>query len=221
MVSAVNAAGAATASPGSLVTIYGVNMARFTAVATTGSDGRLPTRLAGAEVRIGSANAPLLYVSPRQVNAQVPFDTPPGTQTVTMTTGGGVSAGVNITVGTVSPGIFAVVKNADFSLMTASNAARAGDDLAIFATGLGAVSPAVASGQPAPASSLSSTTAGAIVTIGGVAAEVTSPTPVLAPGLVGVYQVNVRVAAGTPTGAQPLVLSIGGQTSNAVSIVVQ
>ena len=121
----------------------------------------------------------------------------------------------------VSPAIFVVVKNSDFSLVTASNPARAGDDLAIFATGLGAVSPAVASGQPAPASPLSSTTAAATVTIGGVAAEVGSPTPVLAPGFVGVYQVNARVATGTPTGTQPLVLSVGGQTSNSISIAVQ
>jgi uncharacterized protein (TIGR03437 family) len=221
IVSAVNVAGVVAASPGSLITIYGANLARFTAVAAVGSDGRLPANLAGAEVRIGTASAPLLYVSPLQINAQVPFDTTAGTQSVTVTTGGGVSTGQNITVETVSPAIFVVVKNSDFSLVTASNPVQAGDDLAIFATGLGAVSPAVASGQPAPASPLSSSTAAAIVTIGGVAAEVSSPTPVLAPGFVGVYQVNVRVAAGTPAGTQPLSLSIGGQTSNSVSIVVQ
>jgi len=221
VVNAANAVGEAAASPGSLITIYGVYLARFTAAASADSNGLLPTNLAGAEVRIGSASAPLLYVSPLQINAQVPFDTAAGTQSVTVTTGGGVTAGESITVGTVSPAIFVVVKNADFSLATAANPVRAGDDLAIFATGLGAVSPAVASGQLAPPSPLSSTAVAATVTIGGVAAEVSSPTPVLAPGFAGVYQVNVRVAAGTPGGAQPLVLSIGGETSNSIAIAVE
>jgi uncharacterized protein (TIGR03437 family) len=134
--------------------------------------------------------------------------------------GATATASSTVNVQSVTPGIFVVVKNSDFSLVTASNPARAGDDLAIFATGLGAVTPAVASGQLAPSNPLS-TTAAAAVTIGGVAAQVSSPTPVLAPGFVGVYQVNARVGAGTPTGSQPLALSIGGQTSNAVNLVIQ
>ena len=196
-------------------------MAWFTAVGYVVSGDRLPTNLGGAEVRIGTAIAPLLYVSPTQINAQVPFETQAGTQAVTVTAGGVLSAAETITVETVSPAIFVVVKNSDFSFVTASNPARAGDFLAIFATGLGSVSPPVATGQFSPISPLSSATTPATVTIGGVAAEVISPTPILAPGFVGAYQVNVQVAAGTPSGPQPLVLTIEGQTSNSVSVVIE
>ena len=172
-------------------------------------------------MRIGAASAPLLYASPTQINAQVPFESQPGTQTVTVTTGGVVSTTEPVTVGTVSPAIFVVVKNSDFSLVTESNPVRVGDVLVIYATGLGSVAPPLASGQLAPVDPLSSTLAPAVVTIGGVAAEVFSPTPLLAPGFVGLYQVNVQVTAGTPSGPQLLVLMVDGQASTAVFVAVE
>jgi sugar lactone lactonase YvrE len=77
-----------------------------------------------------------------------------------------------------------------------------------------------ATGMAAQASPLSGTIATPTVTIGGVVAQVSSSG--LAPGAVGLYQVNVRVPAGsTAGGAVPVILSIGGVTSNTVTIAVQ
>lgn len=231
VVNATNAARVAPASPGSLITIYGTNLTRFTVSQGPRGGGPvaglLPTTVAGTQVRIGTTDIPLLFVSPNQINAQVPFELQPGTYPVTVTNGitatsaGGTSSAQNLTVTPVSPAIFAVVKNSDFSLSTASNPARAGDELAIFATGLGAVTPAVASGQRAPASPLASTVTAPTVTIGGLTAAITSPTPVLAPGFAGVYQVNVRVPTGAASGTAQLVLTTGGQASNSVPVVIQ
>jgi adhesin/invasin len=118
-----------------------------------------------------------------------------------------------------SPAIFVVVKNSDFSVVSASNPVRPGDALAVFATGLGAGSPAVGTGQLPSSSPLSFTAATPTATLGGVAAQV--PASLLAPGFVGLNQVNVIVPAGAASGAQPLRLTVGGVQSNAVNINVQ
>ena len=118
-----------------------------------------------------------------------------------------------------APAIFVAVKNSDFLLISASNTVRAGDAIAVFATGLGAGTPSVGTGLLAAANPLSATAATPTATIGGVNAQVAAS--VLSPGYVGLYQVNVIVPAGTPTGSQSLRLSIGGVQSNSVLINVQ
>jgi len=81
----------------------------------------------------------------------------------------------------------------------------------IWASGLGPVNPAIPTGALAPASPLSRTTLDITATIGGQTARVTYAGA--APGMVGVYQVNVLVPVGTPSGANPLVLTAGGNSS--------
>ena len=96
----------------------------------------------------------------------------------------------------------------------------AGEFISIYCTGLGTVSNQPATGAAAQASPLSVTTTIPTVTIGGVAAQVGFSG--LTPGAVGLYQVNVQVPAGARTGdAVPVILSIGGATSNAATIAVQ
>jgi adhesin/invasin len=88
----------------------------------------------------------------------------------------------------------------------------------IFCTGLGAVTPAVLDGAPAP-SSPAQTTATAVVTIGGVSANVLFSG--LTPGLVGLYQVNVLVPAGISTGIASLSISVHGAASQPVQIATR
>ncbi len=98
--------------------------------------------------------------------------------------------------------------------------ANRGEFISIFCTGLGVVTNSPASGAVAVISPLSETTALPSVTIGGVPAMVSFSG--LAPGFAGLYQVNVQVAENAPTGdAVELVLTIGGVTSNTVTIAVQ
>jgi uncharacterized protein (TIGR03437 family) len=95
-----------------------------------------------------------------------------------------------------------------------------GASISIYCTGLGAVSNQPATGFAAQANPLSVTTTTPTVTIGGVVAPVSFSG--LAPGAVGLYLVTVQVPAGTPSGdAVPILLSIGGFTSNTVTIAVQ
>src|SRR5207248_8809007 len=102
-------------------------------------------------------------------------------------------------------GYAAVVHNADGSLVTPSNPAQAGEYIAIFATGLGAVFPQVPDGAPGPISPLSTTNNTITVYIGNTAAPVVFSG--LAPTLAGLYQVNVQIPAGLTAGDNGLDIS--------------
>jgi uncharacterized protein (TIGR03437 family) len=226
IISAVQDAQIAAASPGSIISIYGTNLAGTTSDASGMEVPRLPTGLNGTDVRIGGRQAALFFVSPNQINAQVPYETQSGdTQVYVVRGGSAFSAPYALRVGQVSPGIFvtslgaAVAKNADFSLVSASNPAAAGEVLSIFCTGLGAVTPAVASGLLAPAGPIALTLAQPTVTVGGRDAEVLASA--LAPGFVGLNQVAIRMPSGVPAGNQPVVITSGGVRSNAAPMAVR
>jgi uncharacterized protein (TIGR03437 family) len=136
----------------------------------------------------------------------------------------------SVTIVNAQPGVFTVsqsgtgqgvVLDALNNLVDSSHAVKAGEAVVIYATGLGATSPAVATGQAAPAvPPLALVTTPVKVTIGGVEAAVEFAG--LAPGFVGLYQVNARVPAGVTAGnAVPLVLTQNGVPSNTVTIAVQ
>src|SRR5712691_5253312 len=93
----------------------------------------------------------------------------------------------------------AVTHSSDFSLVTASKPAAAGEILAVFLTGLGPTVPGVDPGKPFPASPLAAVNSPVDVTVNGKSAEVTAA--VGYPGAVDGYQVNFRVPADTAKGA--------------------
>ena len=131
----------------------------------------------------------------------------------------------------VSPGVFtlnqqgtgpgAILHADDFQPVNDSAPAQPGEFLLIFCTGFGPVQPEVQSGQIAPtAEPLARTVSLPMVNIAGIAADVTFSG--LAPGFVGLYQVNVQVPENAPTGdAVDVVLTIGGVTFNTVTIAVE
>jgi uncharacterized protein (TIGR03437 family) len=186
-------------------------------------------------VTIGGFKAPFYFVSPLQLNVQVPFEVPPGPlaggpvgPALVVTTAGGQSITLTITVDAVAPSLFivdpatnlgAVVKNSDFSLTTTTNPAHAGDAVVIYSTGLGQVTPAAFTGVLlAPPASGFNNTVTVTATIGGQPATVIYS--IGSPGFVGLYQTAVTVPSGV-TGTVPVVLKAGGATSNSVNMVVQ
>jgi uncharacterized protein (TIGR03437 family) len=182
---------AAAMAPGSIASIYGTGLA--TSIATAGSFP-LPTSLGGATVTVNDIAAPLFYASPTQINFQIPFETAVGSATVTTRAGS-----VTIPIRGTAPGLFvetggnAAVLNEDGSVNGAGRPAAAGSVIAAYVTGLGAVSPAVATGAAAPQNPLSRVTTGVTATIGGQSATVQFAG--LAPGFAGLYQVNLIVPA--------------------------
>jgi uncharacterized protein (TIGR03437 family) len=111
-----------------------------------------------------------------------------------------------------------IVTHADYSLVTANSPAHAGETIIIFATGLGPVMPAVATGVAAPLSPLTATVQPSVVTVGGQRAAVAFSG--LAPGFAGLYQVNVLVPA-VPPGQVKLILGVNTTAPTTVTIAVQ
>jgi uncharacterized protein (TIGR03437 family) len=210
------------------MSIYGTNLSPITSD-LNGFTGitELASSMDGVTVTVAGVRAPIYFVSPGQINVQVPFEVAPGQQPVVVTTAGGASAAFTATVASVAPSIFvvdtsgtgAVVKNSDFSLITADNKVKAGDAIVIFSTGLGQVTPAAITGvllKP-PSGSLNNT--GTVtVTIGGQNAVVIYS--IASPSFAGLYQTAVTVPSGV-TGSVALVLTSGTTNSNSVNIAVQ
>ena len=214
-------------APGTLVTIYGSNLAgssRATAIP-------FPVEVDGTQVLLGGQPLPILYSSASQINAQVPYDLPVNTQhQVVVRRGTTLSVPESFTVASSQPGIFTtnqqgtgqgIVMGPDqITVADQNKPAQRGQAIVIYCTGLGAVTPVSILGQPAPSSPLATAVSPVQVTVGEKLVQVFFSG--LTPGFTGLYQVNAILALDTPTGdAVPLTISTAGQISNVVSIAVR
>ena len=224
--SAVNGASFAriAIAPGAVVAIFG---ASFAGGSLSASSVPLPTVLGETSVTFNGVPAPLFFVSSGQINAQVPFDLPAGiVVSIQVKRGSNLSTVRTANVATVSPGIFildqatsagAVFHSSDFSPVSSSSPARPGEYLAIYCTGLGPLRIPVKSGDAAPSvPPLAETVYVPTVNIGGLPTNVIFSG--LAPGFVGLYQVNAQVPAGLPTGSQLVQMTTLGIASNTAMI---
>lgn len=229
ILNAASSAIGAPVAPGSIATVYG---AFLVTSLSTASGAPLPVTLGGLSLQFGgSLAAPLFAVSSGQVNFQVPWELMGQSQTaMSAAINGQSSATQTLNLATYAPGIFSInaqgsgqgaILDSSYNLVNSSNPATAGVTiLQIYCTGLGPVSNQPASGAAASSTQLSQTTATPTVTIGGAQASVLFSG--LAPGSVGEYQVDALVPAGSPKGGSvAVVISIGGATSNTVTISVQ
>ncbi len=227
----INAASGGTngLAPGALITIFGSNLAGATRSAGPGD--LLPDELGGTVVRIGPFRARLLYVSPTQINAQVPVELTDATAAVRVLVGAQESAAVTLNTLPFDPGLFtttgqpggpaAGLRASDFGAISAASPAQRGSVIILYATGLGPVTPSVSSGQfGASREPLNRTVVTPEVRIGDRPARVLFSG--LAPNFVGLYQVNAEIPADVPTGENvPLVLAIGGRGSNAARLAIR
>jgi uncharacterized protein (TIGR03437 family) len=224
--SAVNGASFAKIpiAPGAIVAIFGSGLAASNQSALTAP---LPAVLGETSVTFNGIAAPLFFVSSSQINAQVPFDLPAGTAaSMQVKRGSNLSALRTVSVAAVSPGIFildqasgagAVLHSSDFSTVSSSSPARPGEYVVIFCTGLGPVKTPVKSGETAPSTPpLAETVYPPAVSIAGLPAYVSYSG--LAPGFVGLYQVNAQVPAGLSNGSQPVQIVTLGVASNIATI---
>lgn len=225
----VNAADlSANIAPGGLITLFGTQLSPSNQAS---AEMPLPTALANSCLTVNGLPMPILFVSPNQVNAQMPFEAV-GNVTLALATPGGTSDNYNLTVQSNAPSIFrvpapdnttvpTVFRNDDSQLVTDSHPVhrKANEALVIYTTGLGVTSPAVPSGMPAPTSPLAVALTAPTVTLGGVSLPVLYYG--LAPGEVGVYQINVSVPASVPAGlSEQLVITQGtGTTSIGLRVV--
>ncbi len=204
-------------APGGLITIWGQQMSPRN-MAT--SQIPLPTALGESCVTVNGAPIPLLFVSSQQVNAQLPTNVE-GSATLAILTPGGLSNNYYLSVSPTAPSIFlsgtagpltglaTVIRYDNGQLVTPTNPLHANDIISIYLTGMGATVPAVDAGLPSPFNPLAWAAIQPTLTIGGHPMNVSYAG--LAPGNVGVYQINATVPYGVPQGLEiPLVIDQGG-----------
>jgi uncharacterized protein (TIGR03437 family) len=200
-----------TFSSGSWIEIYGTNFAAGTQQWTSGDfiGGVAPTTLSGLKVTIGGRDAFVWYVSPTQINVQVPNGVGPGPQNLVVTNHAGTSPPFAVNVASQQPGLlapsnFTVNGNQHIVAFFADGAyvlppgaiagltsrrARPGDTIILYGIGFGATTPPVAPGQIAAAAA--ALAAPISITFGGTPALVSYQG--LAPNFVGLYQFNIVV----------------------------
>ena len=234
------AAGTNPLAPGTIASIFGTNLddGSKNAFPSFGADGALLTTLGGASVTVNGIPAPMFSAFPGQLNVQIPLELAnANSATVVVSVGGQMSAPEQVSLSSLSPGIFTaaqtgngqgVIQIANTTTFaapagsipgSAARAAKAGEFITIYCTGLGAVNNPPGTGKPASSNPLSKTLTTPRVSIGGVPAAVSFSG--LAPGFVGLYQVDVEIPQGVPGGsAVPVKLTISGVQSNTVTIAV-
>jgi uncharacterized protein (TIGR03437 family) len=167
--------------------------------------------------------SPIFYVSPTQVNAQIPYEVSPGAATVTVSVGANLLPPVPLTIQASAPGLFlfgldrALVQNQDGAINGPAYPATPGSIVAAYLTGQGPLNLPIPSGMAAPSDPLIGAAAEISATIGGQNVEITFAG--MAPGLVGVFQVNLQIPALT-AGDFPLAIGVGPTVSNAGLITV-
>ena len=231
LVSAASYVGGAV-SPGEILVLFGASFGPASlALSQADANGRLPSHFSGTRLLFDGTPAPILYSRVGQVSAVAPFSLA-GKQTtqVQYEYQGIASNTVAVSVAPTHAGLFTVdmsgqgagaILDASYRLVSQTNPAHAGDVILLFATGGGVTNPPGTDGQVTPLSPLPSLVAGTSLKIGGVNCPVQYAGG--APGLIaGVVQINAQVAPGIPSGPQPVVLTIGGISSQSgVTLWVQ
>ncbi len=209
------ASGRQSYAPGMLLSVYGTALGDFAQSAGTIP---LPQYLAGFEASVNGVTAPLYYVSPDQVNIQIPYETQPGTAALVVGNPYVNSNNYDLTIVPAAPGIF---MTNGFTAAPFSSAAQ-GQTTTLFITGDGQVSPALATGaSPAsgtPIADLPQPLLRVPVTVAGQKASIAFYG--IPAGLVGVTQINYVVPANTPLGVQPVVVTVGNVASQAANLTV-
>ncbi len=229
VVEAASFTSGAAVAPGSYIAIYGSDLAPAVQVVNTAA---LPVSMTGVSVSFdaGALSFPgrLHFVTPGQVNVQVPWEMPiSGSARMKVSVQSSSTPLYSVPLTPYAPGLFqyqtggtsfVAARDEAFALIGPGNPAKQGRTIQIYCNGLGPVTNQPATGEPSPSGPLAETTATAVVTIGGQNATVLFSG--LTPTVVGLYQINVTVP-NVGAGTKPVSVTIGGLTSKASSIAIQ
>jgi uncharacterized protein (TIGR03437 family) len=164
-----------------------------------------------------------LGYSSRAPKVQVPTGLQPGSATIEVTLQGEPSGKFAVQLQDFAPGIFTstgtlgAISHASGNPVTLSDPAQPGEALSLLATGLGPTSPLIGTGVTAPSTPPFKTTTMPTISIDGQNATVQQAA--LQPGSIGKYEVFFTAPLNFQSGNHMLSLSIGGKTSNPVTLV--
>jgi uncharacterized protein (TIGR03437 family) len=217
-------------APNSVLSIFGTNLSWYTAGVTPDAvkAAVLPSTLGGAEVYVDNWAAPLLYVSPSQINFIVPDNEISGPITVSVVRQGVVGPTVTVTLVEAAPALFgtgtgyAIATHADGALLTADSPAQGGETIVLYATGLGPTQPNPDPGAIPPRAATMLYLSSLSVSLDGVALpsfriKYAGLTPLSA----GLYQINIELPP--DVGTDPAIqVTVGTQSdSDGLKIAVQ
>jgi uncharacterized protein (TIGR03437 family) len=198
-------------APGMVLSVFGTNLAPSTLTAYTLP---LPLTLGGVSATVNGIAAPLYYVSPGQLNIQLPYETTTGTALLAVVNNGQLAT-YSFPVTASAPGIYL----GPTSAITPNVSGSRGQEYILFVTGAGEVSPPIATGAAPTGSQVPVPLLNVSMTIGGIAA------PLDYVGIpswsVGTLQINFTVPPTAPLGLQPVVVAVGSATSAAANFTVQ
>jgi uncharacterized protein (TIGR03437 family) len=209
-------------APGTIVSIFGTQLGPQTGVAfSVNSQGTVNTTLGGTTITVEGFPVTPLFVQNNQINIILPYTlNTTGQAYVEVNYNNMTSVQFNIQLAPADIQVFTAngsgsgpgsILNQDFSVNSAANPAAPGSIVAVYATGGGAMLPAVTAGNVA-GSVLSMVSLPYSATVNGESAKVVYAGS--APGLVyGVDQFDVELPADAPAGAQNIILTVGGSTS--------
>ena len=225
-----NAAGSTPQSgvaPGSIVSIFGANLA---AAPQLGPSSPLTQTLGGVTVTAGSSLLPLYFVSPTQINVQLPPAFPVGSATMTVSGTGQAPVTASFTVVQDAPGLFqqsvagqnyGMVMHPDGTPVTPTSPAQQGESLTLYGTGFGPTTPARLYGFAIPPNPPFVFTDPLSLQVAGV--SITPDAAYALPGSVGVDVIQFHLDFGCASGGQRANVSVtvNGQPSNIVVLPVQ
>jgi uncharacterized protein (TIGR03437 family) len=207
-------------APGSIVSLFGSSLATDDAA----SGAPWPKVLSGTSVFVNGVPAPLGYVSPGQINAQIPDETNAGSATITVVASGHVLPPKLVAVQPSAPSLFvdsenhAIAQNQDGTTNGAGHPALPGTLLTVYLTGQGALTTPIADGAAAPAGSPIGPQGLVTVTVDGRSVGVVSSR--MSPGAVGVLEVTIAVPSSPSFGDNPLTVTIRGAVSNVGTVTL-
>ncbi len=226
-VSDFNPVAAAALSPGMIAQVYGSGLA-VSPVSTLILP--LPALFDNTFAQVGDYQAPLYFLSNEQLNVQIPAELTASQQLpMLLSVNNALTLPITLDIVPVAPGVLSafdgptppsvqndahmVAQHLNGSAVTSANPGKPGEYLVMYLAGLGATNPKVASGHPAPAApTLAAVTLAPTVTVDSLPSSVYFAG--LAPGFVGLYQIDFQVPAGAHSGEVVVTVTQNGIAAN-------
>lgn len=222
---AVGPTPSAAVAPGSIISIFGQNLAADYA---TGPAAPLAQSVGNVMVQVGQSILPLLFVSPEQVNAFLPSGLPEGEHTITVRNGSQTPVSGRFQVAPLAPGIFvnyiedrfySMAVRPDGSAATPETPAKRGEQITLLGTGFGPYQRAILDGFPAGENPPNPVRLRPQILAGDAVLEVDSA--VATPGIPGVVSIRFTVPSEWPAGAVELRIRQGEAESNKFFVAIQ
>jgi len=197
-------------APGMILAIFGSGLAGDTL-----STPLVPllTQFNHVAVTVNGYLCPIYFISPGQINVQIPYEVPVGSATLNVSYNG-QSATLPLLISKAAPGVFADSTGAPVPNQTA----KRGDTITLYVTGEGAASPAPTTGNTPIAAAVPKPLQAVTVSVGGAVAA--TPFVGIPSWAIGLTQVNYTIPATAPLGKQQIVVSVGGVAAAPVGLVI-